>query len=292
MLKYFRLMLAALLSGAIVAGFDLLVAGGGQSTSTTPEHLMVGFVSGLLYAVVLTPLAMRLPPRRWVRLASLFVPLYVTGMLTDLIEGYVFTTLLTPTSLVAGLVIEVLPALAVAVVVALLVPTDPAAMGPPTEVWRRHWSLPAWAWRIVVVGLLYVPAYYAFGALVTPIEHPYYSDPAFIAQLHTRTPPDGVIIPLETLRGALFGLALLPVLSVLPGRRWSTLAYLTLIGVVFEAIVPLLGLSTWPLAMRLGNFVELTGDAFARAIVVLALFGHPPLSIFSLRQREEPANSS
>lgn len=128
-----------------------------------------------------------------------------------------------------------------------------------------------------MAGLLYVPAYYAFTALVAPIEHPFYSDSAFVAQLQTRTPPDSTIIPLETLRGILFAVALTPALTVFSARRWSTLIYLTLIGVVIEAIVPLLGLVTWPLAMRLGNFAELTGDALARAVVALALLAFPPL---------------
>jgi hypothetical protein len=58
------------------------------------------------------------------------------------------------------------------------------------------------------------------------------------------------------------------------------------IGVVIEAVVPLLGLVTWPLAMRLGNFAELTGDALFRAIATMAFLGFPPLlSSAGLRQR-------
>jgi len=270
-----RVVLAGLLAGAVLGIVRLLTAGTGPSGSPTLERLTISAVSGLLYGAVLAPLAMRLPPRRWVRLASLFVPLYVTGTLTDLIEAFFFTALLTPVSLVAALVIEAVPALLVALIVAALVPTAPSTPHARPAWWRQR-SLPAWGWRLLVVGLLYVPAYYGFAALVAPIEHPFYSDPAFVAQLHTRTPPDSVIVPLEVLRGALFGLALLPVLAVLPGRRWSSLAYLTLIGVVLEAIVPLLGLTSWPLAMRLGNVAELTGDALARAAAALALLACPP----------------
>jgi hypothetical protein len=237
------------------------------------ERLAISFVSGVLYAAVLAPLAMRLPARRVVRLTSLFVTLYVTGTLTDLIEAFFFTSLLTPVTLVAALVIGLLPALAVSLIVALLVPTThPAAEQP-----NRKRSIPSWAWRLLLAGLLYVPAYHAFASLVAPIEHPFYSDPAFVAQLQTRVPPDSVTIPLETLRGALFALALVPTLRVMPSRSWATLAYLTLIGVVIEAIVPLLGLATWPLPMRLGNLVELTGDALVRAAVALLLLAFPPL---------------
>jgi len=85
----------------------------------------------------------------------------------------------------------------------------------------------------------------------------------------------------EAVRGVLFAIALLPALSVLRGRSWWTLVYLTLIGVVIEAWVPLLGRTTWPLAMRLGNVAELTADAFARAAVTMALLGSPPLVAIS-----------
>ena len=267
-----RIVLATILAGILMVAFNLATSGN-RSSALNAERLSISFVSGVLYGAVLMPLAMRLPPRRMIRVTSLFVTLYITGTLTDLIEAYFFTSLLTPGTLVAALVIGLLPALAVSLIVALLVSTT----HPGAEQPNRKRSISSWAWRLLLAGLLYVPAYYAFGALVTPIEHPFYSDPTFVAQLQTRTPPDSVIIPLETLRGALFALALVPTLRVMPSCSWATLVYLTLIGVVIEAIVPLLGLVTWPLPMRLGNLAELTGDALVRAAVALLLVAFPPL---------------
>jgi hypothetical protein len=265
-----RIGVAALLGGLVLAAFSLAI---NRAAAPDFQRIAISFVSGVLYIGVLTPLATRLPPRRVIRLTSLFVTLYVTGTLTDLIEAYFFTALLTPVTLVAALLIGLLPALAVSLVVAVLVPTT----HPGDEQPNRHRSIASWAWRLLVAGLLYVPAYYGFSTLVAPIEHPFYSDPAFVAQLQTRVPPDSVTIPLETLRGALFALALVPTLRVMPSHSWATLTYLTLIGVVIEAIVPLLGLVTWPLPMRLGNFAELTGDALVRAAVALLLLAFPPL---------------
>ncbi len=135
-----------------------------------------------------------------------------------------------------------------------------------------------------MAGALYVPIYFGFASLVAPIEHQFYSDPTFIAQLQTRVPPDSIAIPLEAVRGVLFVLALLPALRVLPGRSWLAWVYLGLIGVVIEAWVPLLGRTDWLVAMRLGNFAELTGDSFARAAVALVLLGTPPLLV-TLRRR-------
>lgn len=126
-----------------------------------------------------------------------------------------------------------------------------------------------------MAGVLYIPFYFGFAFLVTPIEHPYYHDAAFVASLHTQVPPTSVSLVVEAFRGVLFVLALLPVLAVFPTRQWQTALYMALIGVVLEAWVPLLGLTTWPLGMRLGNLLELTGDAAGRALVVILLLAFP-----------------
>jgi hypothetical protein len=254
----------------------VVTAGAANVGASTTEHLIVTAVSGILYVAALTPLALRLPGTIPTRLAGIFVPLYVTGTLANLIEAYFFTMLLTPAGLGAALAFEAIPAVAVALIVAVLVPGPPPTTRRPSAASRRR-PLHSWAWRLLVVALLYVPTYYAFTALVAPIEHPFYSDPAFVAQLHTRAQPNSVMAPLEAVRGALFALALVPVLAVVPGRRWWSLAYLALIGAAIEAVVPLLGLTGWPVAMRLGNVAELTGDAAGRAAAAMAFLAFPPM---------------
>ena len=291
-----RVGIAGVLAGAVMAAIGLATAGSARSTSPLAERVATSLLSGVLFAVVLAPLAVHVSGSRWRRLATIFVPLYVTGTLADLVEASVFTALLTPVSLVAALVLQAVPALIVALLITLCLPASA-----PAAHLRGQRSLLSWAWRLLLAGLLYVPAYYGFAALVAPIEHPFYADPAFVAQLQTRTPPDSIIVPLETLRGMLFALALVPVLRVLPSRRWSTFVYLVLIGVVIEAVVPLLGLTSWPAAMRLGNLAELTGDAAARAATVLVLLGFPPLldrsswqaalALFSGRPSRHPGRS-
>jgi hypothetical protein len=237
---------------------------------------VISLASGLLYVAILAPLALRLTTGLWPRLGAVFLTLYVTGTLTDLIEAYFYTTVLTPFSLAAALLFLALPALLIALLVVLVVKPSGVASDPhgrPGRAETEHRPLADWAWRVLLAGVLYVPIYYAFAAMVTPVEHAFYYDPTFIAQLHTTVPPDTVTIPLEAFRGLLFVLALLPALSVAPQQRWVSVAYLGLIGAVLEGWVPLLGQTTWPLAMRLGNVVELTGDAFGRALVVMFLLG-------------------
>ncbi len=269
-----RVLGACSLGALAMTVFSLATSGGSASAAPLPERVVVSVAAGILYVAVLAPLALRLHcpwPRR---LAKVFVTLYVTGTLTDLVEAYFFTTLLSPSTLIAALIFEAVPALVIALIVIALLHRPSTEVRPPSIFWH-HRSPFAWTWRLLLVGALYVPIYFGFAALVAPLEHPFYNDPAFIAQLHTQVPPDSVAIPLEAGRGVLFALALLPALSVMRGRSWSTLVYLTLIGVVIEAWVPLLGRTAWPLAMRLGNVAELTGDALGRAAAAIALLGVP-----------------
>jgi hypothetical protein len=111
--------------------------------------------------------------------------------------------------------------------------------------------------------------------LVTPIEHAYYSDPAFIASLHTRIPSTAVTVLLEAGRGILFVLAQLPVIAVMRRSRWYTGAYIAVIGIVLEAWIPLLGQASWPVLMRVGNVLELSGDACGRALLMALLVALP-----------------
>jgi len=99
-------------------------------------------------------------------------------------------------------------------------------------------------------------------------EHAFYYDQAFVASLHTVVPSTATTLILEAVRGILFVLAMVPVIDVMRKSRWSTGLYIALIGAVLEAWIPLLGQASWPVMMRVGNVLELTGDACGRALLL------------------------
>jgi hypothetical protein len=128
-----------------------------------------------------------------------------------------------------------------------------------------------------VAGAPYAAIYLFFAMLVTPIEHAFYYDKAFIASLHTAVPSTTTTLILEAVRGILFVLAMLPVIAVIRQSRWTTGLYIALIGAVLEAWIPLLGQTSWPVMMRVGNVLELTGDACGRALLMALLVVLPPI---------------
>jgi hypothetical protein len=273
-----RVLIGGVLSAGVLIAFALLTSSRKPSIALSEQKLIISFVSGVCYVAVMTPLARRVFYRPFPRFLAIFVPLYITGTLTDLVEAYFYTTLLTPFSLIAALLIEGLPLLLIAGIVAWLIPADEDARNVPRfgQAMRERGFF-SWVWRIVVAGVPYAAVYLFFSALVTPIEHAYYYDRAFIASLHTVVPSTATTLVLESARGILFVLAQLPVIAVMRKSRWSTGLYIALLGAMLEAWIPLLGQTSWPVMMRVGNVLELTGDACGRALLMALLVALPPL---------------
>lgn len=273
-----RVIIGGLLAAVVLTAFDLLLSSSKPSVVLSPSNLLIRVISGLLYVGVMVPLARRVFYRRFPRFLAIFVPLYITGTLTDLVEAYFYTSLLTPVSLVAALIMESIPLLLITGIITWLIPAAEDARNEPRfgEVMRQR-SFLSWLWRIIVAGVPYAAIYLFFAMLVTPIEHAFYYDKAFIATLHTVVPSTTTTLILEAVRGILFVLAMLPVIAVMRKSRWSTGLYIALIGAVLEAWIPLLGQASWPMMMRVGNVLELTGDACGRALLMALLVALPTI---------------
>ena len=287
-----RVIIGGLLSAIVLTIFALLLSANRTSATFDAQNMLIRGISGILYVAVMTPLARRVFYRRFPRFLAIFVPLYVTSTLTDLLEAYFYTTVFTPFTLIAALVIEGLPLLLIAGIIAWLIPAAQDVRDEPHfgQIMRER-PFFSWVWRIIVAGAPYAAIYLLFAALVTPIEHTYYYDRAFIASLHTQVPSTFTTLVLEAVRGILFVLALLPVIAVIRKSRWSTGIYLALIGAVLEAWIPLLGQISWPVMMRVGNILELTGDACGRALLMALLVALPPLHASRARREQAPASS-
>ncbi len=264
-----RVLIGGSLAGGVLTAFHWLLSATSKSGSLSIQSIWIELISGVLYVAVMTPLARRVHAPPLARFLAIFLPLYITGTLADLVEAYFYTTLLSLFSLIAALVLEGIPIILVSVIIAWLIPATEAAdanLSLGDALRGRAWS--SWLWRVLAAGVPYTLIYLAFAAIVTPIEHAYYYDPTFIASLHTRVPSTQLTLILEAGRGILFVLAQLPVVAVMRKSRWWTAIYIGLIGSIIEGWIPLLGMTSWPVAMRVGNILELTGDAFARALLI------------------------
>jgi hypothetical protein len=288
-----RVIIGGLLAGVVLTVLDTLLSADKLAVMLSVQNLLIKAVSGVLYVAIMAPLARRVFYRRFPRFLAIFVPLYITSTLADLVEAYFYTTILTPFTLIAALIIQGIPILLITGIIAWLIPAAEDARHEPRfgQVMRERGFF-SWAWRVVVAGAPYPAIYLFFATLVTPIEHAYYNEQAFIASLHTQVPSMTTTLILEAVRGILFVLAMLPVIAVIRKARWSTGLYIALIGAVLEAWIPLLGQTSWPAMMRVGNVLELTGDALGRALLMALLVALPAIRASRVAQKQPMAESA
>ena len=73
-----------MLSAVVLIVFALLFSSSKPSVTFSISNLLIKGVSGVLYVAVMAPLARQVFYRRFPRFLAIFVPLYITGILTDL----------------------------------------------------------------------------------------------------------------------------------------------------------------------------------------------------------------
>ncbi len=254
----------------------------GPRPSLSPSYLgtvAISLVAGAAFALILLPLARRLPCRMALRFVCIFAPLYWIGLLSNLIEAVVNTTLSVGT-LIAGAVFLAIPYAVAALMITWLLPAQ-RQEGPPLHIRSvlAQRSLGSWAWRILLAAVLFAGLLELLGILWGPLIAKYYQNPTFISQVHTVIRPAYIVGPEEVIRGIVFVLVLLPVLAVMPGRSPKALsrtaAYIALINAVLESWVPMLSMATYPLGFRIGEGLDLTSDAVVRGIFIALLLALP-----------------
>lgn len=287
-----RVLAIAAVYAVLHEGIDLL-----SRTRLSLLGVVIGLVTGAGFALVLLPLARRLPYRMRTRVIALFVPLYWIYTLSNLVEAYFYTTV-SHASLVGGAVIFAIPSLVVSWMIAWLLPARPAEQ-PVPGIWQLLAERPllSWLWRTLLAGVLFAVVLQLAGDAWAPLISRYYHDPAYIAQAHIANPqpPPLVTWTEEVVRGLVFVLSLLPVLAVLRGRHWPAIlavgAYVALLDAALEGWLTLLGNSGFPIGFRIGEGLDLTTDAVVRGIFIAALLALPAAASKVRRAAEMAATS-
>lgn len=271
-----RVLAVAAVYAILFLGFDVL-----SGTRLSAQSVAIGLITGAGIALVLLPLARRLPYRMPVRILALFAILYWIFSLGNLVEAWFFTTI-SHGSLVAAAIFLAIPSLAAAWMIAWLLPAS-AQAGPVPRLRDLLGERPlqSWAWRLLLAGVLFAVVLQLAGTAWGPLISRYYHDPAYIAQAHIASPAPPAYVGWieEGVRGLVFALVLLPLLAVFRGRDWPSLlalgAYVALIDAVLESWLTMLGNTSFPLGFRIGEGLDLTTDAIVRGVFVALLLALP-----------------
>lgn len=228
--------------------------------------LPLGVLVGVPVAIVLGELNVRLGQRFTPRVLTTFFFHYLVYGLLQVLEQILFTT---TTTLGYGALSNLFPAAALALAVGALWRPEEAGR-PLGQAWPRFFNARRpvdWAWRLIVAWLIYLPIYRGMGLLISPIVRPLYDAQAFGLVL----PDAGAMVDMQYLRGALYLLAVLPILVLWRGSRrvlwlWTGTAIFIQI-----AATPILLAYWYPLSFRLVHALELAVDSFAQAYVYAQL---------------------
>jgi len=231
--------------------------------STQQQAAVLMMLASPLLILGLLPLAAHLKGSWLHRCAALAVLLYVTLGLNTLIEAKIFTDVLPGNPWLASLQ-WILPALLTAAAITYGFGEPQAATGA-----LGSFAAPSWIGRVTLAWLLWPFIYFFFGMCVSPFVVPYYQAQSGALGLHI--PPFAVIIRTQLLRSALFLAASLPAIVLWTKSRRYLIFALGLAHAMTVGIFPLLQSTFFPMTMRIAHGLEIIGDSFVYAAVLVLL---------------------
>jgi hypothetical protein len=257
-----------------VAGGVVGLAGSAQAPEQTGSSTLLLVAVCLLQVMVMTHLILRSRWTGWRLVAAVSFIFYGVTTFMPQIESAVFLTRLPPGTLPRLFLMGVLIAAPFAVLAVLIlgkrkteiVDTQPncrLAM-PPSE----------WAWKLVVIAVVYVILYFTFGYFAA-WRHPgvaeYYGgvDPgSFLAQMRTVLRNTPWLVPFQIVRAMCWVALALPVVQMLKGK-WPETALA--IGLLFAVVMnaPLLLPNPYmPEPVRMAHLVETASSNFIFGVFI------------------------
>jgi hypothetical protein len=258
--------LGSMLAGAMGMQAPPMPAG------TDPQTLLLAqLVASPLLALALAFLSRGMEGgwvARWLILSFLA---WIAYSVNTLLETAIFTTLATASSFTA--IIQLVGSFACgAAVAALFRPSDKGqglVSNARTFFSRRPTS--AWAWRIPLAAVSFLPIYLFFGTLVARVTYGYYAGE--VAGL--TAPGWGEILPVLFVRSLLFLAASLPVLVAWGKSPRRLILSLGFAMFVLVGAMGLIGGYWLPLDVRAYHGLEILADSMIYAWVIVALLWTP-----------------
>ncbi len=233
---------------------------------TVQAMFLMQLVGGVVVVVGLYPLARGLAARGIVRAAAIGLFLLLAFGLNGLIETKLFTHFLD-----GGMGGAVAFYASLAVVLGAAIGFSFGSEGQPGGFGRR--TPIAWLWRGALAWLAWPVIYFFFGMCIAPIVTPYYR--AGIAGLQLPN-SISVLFEVQLVRSVFFLATSLPFVALWKGSRRSLWLTLGLAHAFTIGIFGLVGAAWLPMILRVVHSVEITGDSFAYAGLLVLLFAAAP----------------
>lgn len=235
-----------------------------------PIQVVIDFVLGIAMGLVFGLIFTRLCFRRFVRIAIAWLALFIIQWFNNMIEGYLFTTMLTEALLLAAAMFGLLISFLHALFIGFLFPPNNTDRSLRSEIMEYFTEQPWYYWlgRFALASILYLVIYYGIGSLISPIVLPFYLDMG----TELTVPPLWVILLVEPARGFLYILAILAFLVALKVGT-KELYLLIAFALYLPSVAMFLPNPTFPLLLRIvhGIFEILVDSLLFTAIILFLL---------------------
>lgn len=134
--------------------------------------IILHFIGGLFLGSVVGFISSQFPFRNSIRIALLWLALFVIQYFSNLVEYYFYSTVsvsIILSGLAEGLFVTSIEAILVGL---LFVPVKrDSSIGVEMKQFFEQRRGSSWFWRIVTMSILYIPIYLAFGLIVVPLVY-------------------------------------------------------------------------------------------------------------------------
>ncbi len=266
---------AALLGTGVIGGLLHLPAIAMPGNTPPQTMFLAQLAAGLVLVVGLVPLARGLAASVTLRAGAIGSFLILALGVNGMIEAKMFTHFL-DNGIASAAVFYVSLSVFLGAALGWSFGASPQPAGLP----HRSWL--AWIPRVAAVWLAWPLIYFFFGSCVAPIVVPYYN--AGIAGL--RIPALSIILEVQLVRSVVFLAASLPFIALWKGSRRGLWLALGLAHAFTVGLYGLVGATFLPMVLRLAHSVEMVGDSFAYAGLLVLLFAAPAAANSSARTVE------
>lgn len=254
-----------------------------QQGAPTLGYMLGALITGLLYGTILLYLESRLQASRVKRILIIAFPIYAIQFLNPVLEGYFFTTRLnSPATLLGAIIFGFILALTYSTAASLIFPSEASL----AELNEDHKKLNFREFpnllKMIFAALSWPLIYFVFGLIISPLVSPYYNDPQ--SPYYLVLPGLGTILMVQVLRGFIYVVSLIPLLSNLRFNARSMLLILTGLMYIGGGLAIFVIVETFPLTLRIIHGVEIFADSLVFSAVVTYLLNmrHPPLTMSHL----------
>jgi hypothetical protein len=243
--------------------------------TVTLSFAIGSIITGLLYGICLWYASLYIPLSKKTRIAVIWASVYVIQMLNPVLEGLFFSTQFegNPELALGGILFGTILTLPTALAAGLLFnpATEVVSFGDLRKQYFAGFARSSFALRFILASVLWMGIYFVFGSIVGPLVLPYYTAPG--SPFHLVLPSIEVVLSLQTLRGFIYVIGVMPLIVALNTDNRRLAIVLSALLYIGGALAVFIISDQFAVFLRIVHGIELLADSVVAGVVISALLG-------------------